>query len=399
MKFSRRAPGSYELNDWSARIAARRAAGAALIDLTETNPTRVGLTGEVVIPSAWQAGALARYDPDACGAAMAREAVARYYVDRGSTVDPAHILLSTGTSESYAHLFRVLADAGDTVLVPRPSYPLFEPLVRAEGLELATYRLAYDGRWHLDVAHLERAIGARCRALVVVQPNHPTGSCLDPAERRALESLCTRHGLAIIADEVFGDFPWPMPQADGVPTPPGPLALPSFIDSEAALTFVMSGLSKVCGLPHMKLGWIAAAGPPALRDAALERLEWMTDLFLSVSAPASLGAPEWLAARHTFQGRTRERMNANLARLDRAVARVPELTRVAADGGWVAVLRLPSRHTEEEWLFGLLDRGVIVHPGHFYDFEAEPFVVVSLITEVAEFDRGMTHIEATIAAS
>jgi alanine-synthesizing transaminase len=289
-------------------------------------------------------------------------------------------VLTASTSESYTHLFRLLADPGGTFLVPAPSYPLFEPLAALEGVALRPYRLAYDGAWHLDTHSLEQAFGPDVRGVIAVQPNHPTGSCLDAEERALLAGLCERHGAAIIADEVFGDF-----ARGGAP-------LPSFVGEARVPTFVLSGLSKVCGMPQMKLGWIVVDGPDAVREAALKGLEWIADLFLSVSTPVQVALPRLLAARHAFQARVRERVERNLAALDRLVAARPELSVLDAQGGWAAVVRVPRTRSEEEWALGLLRRDVVVHPGHFYDFAGEGYLVLSLIPEPDVFHAGCARI-------
>jgi hypothetical protein len=328
------------------------------------------------------------YEPSPKGRRKAREAVAGYYAERGTPLDPGHIVLTTSTSESYAHLFRLLADPGESFLVPAPSYPLFEPLASLEGVALRPYRLDYDGAWHLDTHALEQAFGPDVRGVIVVEPNHPTGSSLDAEELAALETLCERHGAAIIADEVFGDFAWP-----GRP----PLA--SHVGRVRVPTFVLSGLSKVCGMPQMKLGWIVVGGSEPTRTEALRGLEWIADLFLSVSTPVQVALPRLLEARHGFQRRMGERLVANLARLDALVARRPELGVLGAQGGWAAVLRVPRVRSEEEWALGLLGRGVVVHPGHFYDFADEGYLVVSLIPEMHVFEEALARLERFAAGA
>lgn len=383
-----RVPPDSAPNAWSRLLAERRAAGAALLDLTEANPTRVGLSGVGAAElAALATPEAARYEPDPRGSQAAREAVAGYYRERGLAADAGEIILTTGTSEAYAHLFRLLAEPGESFLVPAPSYPLFEPLAALEGVRLRRYRLAWDGGWHLDLGSLEAAMDDGVRGMIVVQPNHPTGSCLAPDELAVAEALCERHGAALISDEVFGDFPW----AGAAPS------LPSLLGPRRVPTFVLSGLSKVCGMPQLKLGWMAVAGPEPARAEALRGLEWIADLFLSVATPVQAALPHLLAGRHAWQARVRERLAANLARLREAVARRPELDLLAGAGGWVAVLRVPRRRSEEEWALELLRRGVIVHPGHFYDFEGEAFLVVSLIVPVDDFSEGLTRIEALAA--
>jgi alanine-synthesizing transaminase len=383
-----RLPRDLEPNAWSRLLDERRASGAALLDLSETNPTRVGLGGagpEELAALAQAAGA--RYEPDPRGSRAARDAVAGYYAARGQAVDPEQVVLTASTSESYTHLFRLLADPGGTFLVPAPSYPLFEPLAALEGVALRPYRLAYDGAWHLDTHSLEQAFGGDVRGVIAVQPNHPTGSCLDGAERDHLGALCERHGAAIIADEVFGDFAR------------GGDALPSFVGEARVPTFVLSGLSKGCGMPQMKLGWIVVDGPPAARDEALRGLEWIADLFLSVSTPVQVALPRLLEARGAFQQRARERVTRNLAALERLVEARPELSVLAAQGGWAAVVRVPRTRTEEDWALGLLARDVIVHPGHFYDFADEGYLVLSLIPEPDVFHAGCARIAEFAAAT
>ncbi len=386
---SSRLPRDASPNAWSRLLAERRAAGATLIDLTEANPTRVGLSGVGAAElSALAAPESERYEPDPRGSQAAREAVAGYYRERGLVAEPADILLTTGTSEAYAHLFRLLADPGQSFLVPAPSYPLFEPLASIEGVRLRPYRLAWDGQWHLDLGSLEAAMDESVRAMIVVQPNHPTGSCLTPAELSAAEALCERRGVALISDEVFGDFAWP--SAPGVEAVP----LPSLLGPRRVPTFVLSGLSKVCGMPQLKLGWIAVAGPDAARAEALRGLEWIADLFLTVASPVQAALPRLLAGRQAWQARVRGRLAENLARLREATARQTQIDLLAGAGGWVAVLRVPRRRSEEEWALELLRRGVVVHPGHFYDFEGEAFLVLSLLVPPAEFSAGLDRLEA-----
>jgi len=351
----------------------------------------VGLSGA----GPGEMGALAaasggRYEPDPRGSAPARAAVCAYYAARGLEVDPARLVLTAGTSEAYAHLFRLLADPGGRFLVPSPSYPLFEPLAALEGVELERYRLAFHGRWHLDLEALDRAFRGGASGVVVVQPNHPTGSCLAPAEIGHLESLCEAHGAAIVSDEVFGDFPWP----------PAVAPLPSLLGPRRVPTFVLSGLSKVCGMPGMKLSWIALAGPDGACERALAGLEWIADLFLSVGSPVQAALPRLLEARRVFQPRVRERLRSNLETLRAFTARRPEFQLLPAAGGWVAMLRVPLVRSEEEWALELLRRDVVVHPGHFYEYEVEgrAHIVLSLIVEPAQLEAGLARIE-TLAAT
>ena len=383
---SRRIPDLRAPNAWSLRLAALRAVGGLVADLTEANPTRTGLS-----PLAEAAAALALaptlpYEPAPLGMHSARAAVASSLSAPGAEVQPEQIALMPSTSDAYAHLFRLMADPGDTVLAPAPSYPLCEPIARAEGVRVRHYPLAFDGRWHLDRGALE-ALSPGARALVLVEPNHPTGSYLDAEDRAFAEDLAVRHDLALIVDAVFADF---------ARDPVRPL--PSWSGERRAPTFVLGGLSKRCGLPHLKLGWIAVAGPEAARREALAGLEWLADLFLGVAAPVQYALPQLLALRHVFASRVAERIATNLAHVARLTAAHPECTLLPADGGWSAVLRVPATRTDEAWALALLERGVAVHPGHFYDFAAGEHLVVSLIVEPATFATGLDLIDAELGA-
>lgn len=385
---SSRVPRDYSPNPLTRLLEGKRRAGRAILDLTGSNPTRAGLSSyaaEAIAALADPEGL--RYDPDPLGLPAARGAVAEYFERRGSgPVAADRILLTAGTSEAYAHLLRLLCEPGDEVVAPRPSYPLFEPLARLHDVAVRQYRLAYGRRWQLDLDSMEGAIGPRTRAIIVVQPNHPTGSCLCRAEVAALDRICAERGLALISDEVFGDFPWP-PRTE-------PMA--SLLGERPTLTFVLGGISKLCGLPQLKLGWIAVSGPGDRVRGALQGLEWISDLFLAVGTPVQLALPRILEARGAFQREVRDRIAANLECL-RGLAR-RGVSLLEAEGGWSAVVRwgrgapeaggggaAPEAGAGEanardlaEWA---LDRhDVLLHPGHFYDLP-EDDVVVSLLTE------------------
>lgn len=393
---SSRVPRDYSPNPLSILLEEKRAAGRPVLDLTPTNPTQAGLpTIEPKALAALSDPLAARYEPDPRGRLEARRAVASYYAARGGAsdpVDPDRIFLTASTSEAYAHLFRLLCDFDDEVVVPRPSYPLLAPLARVEGIRLRDYRLAYDGRWTLDLDSLDAAIGPRTRAVVVVEPNNPTGSCLSPPERASVESICAERGIAIISDEVFGDFPWP----------PRVAPLPSWNGGRTVPTFVLNGISKMCGLPQMKLGWIAACGPEeALRDS-LHGLEWIGDLFLSVGAPVQIALPRLLEGRAAFQGAVRKRIEANLAILRHGPNRDggrggSPFTLLEGEGGWSAVLRFEPRggpgeaRSVAEW--ALKSRDVFLHPGHYYDLPREDDVVISLLTEPAILEEAIGRIQ------
>jgi aspartate/methionine/tyrosine aminotransferase len=312
--------------------------------------------------------------------------VASYLGLRGTPVDADRVVLTAGTSEAYAHLFRMLADPGECVLVPTPGYPMFGPIAALEGLGVETYRLAWDGAWHLDLADLERALRRDPRAVVVVQPNVPAGSCLDARERDLLAARCAERGIALISDEVFGDFPWA----------PGRETVPGFLGETRALTFVLGGLSKACGLPQLKLSWICVSGPDPACGEAIDALEWISDLFLSVGTPVQLALPALLRGRPAFRERAARRLERNLAAIAGLERRVPAVTRLGGEGGWSAVLRLPSIRTGEAWAIALLERGVRVHPGEFYDLDGGSHVVVSLLPPPDEFDRALDRLAAEV---
>jgi len=377
--FSSRLQWDSQPNPLSILLAEKRRSGAAILDLTESNPTRAGLD----YPAGELLGALADsrsllYDPDPRGLLPAREAVAQYFAERGVDVPVSRILLTASTSEAYSYLFKLLANPGDEILVPRPSYPLFDYLAAMESVCVRQYPLRYDGVWHIDFEALARAITPRTRAIVVVNPNNPTGSYLKRSEWERLQTF----GLPILSDEVFSDFGF-RADADRVATLAGP---------GDALTFSMSGLSKIAGLPQMKLGWIVAGGPD--HAAALEGLEWIADTFLSLATPVQWAMPRILAASAAVQEQIRGRTRTNLEHLrERASGARSTCRGLHAEGGWYAILEMPRIRSEEEWALGLLAASnVLVQPGYFYDFEAEAFLVLSLLTPPAIFAEGLRRI-------
>jgi aspartate/methionine/tyrosine aminotransferase len=377
--FSSRLQWDSQPNPLSLLLAEKRRSGAAILDLTESNPTRAGLDypgGELLTALADPRGLL--YNPDPRGLLAAREAVAEYYAQRGVDVPASRILLTASTSEAYSYLFKLLADPGDEILVPRPSYPLFDYLAAMESVCVRQYPLRYDGTWHIDVDALASAITARTRAIVVVNPNNPTGSYLKRAERERLQTF----GLPILSDEVFSDFAF-APDSTRVATLTG---------VSDTLTFSMSGLSKIAGLPQMKLGWIVAGGPD--HAAALEGLEWIADTFLSVATPVQWALPRILSASATVQEQIRRRTRTNLEHLrERASGARSSCRCLNVEGGWYAILEVPRIRSEEEWVLGLLaESDVLVQPGFFYDFEAEAFLVLSLLTPREIFAEGLRRI-------
>jgi len=376
---SGRVPKEFDPNVLARLLEAKRAAGRGILDLTVSDPSRAG----VAAPEADAAlAALAdprgrRYEPDPRGLTAAREAIAFYLSARsGAGADPDRIFLTASTSEAYAHLFRLLCDPGDEVLVPRPCYPLVEPIARVENVAVHAYRLFYDGVWRLDPDSFEASLTDRTRAVVLVEPNNPTGSTLAPEEFAFVEERCRERGLSLIADEVFGDVVWPPRQE----------VFPGRLGERAVPTFVLNGLSKSCGLPQLKLGWIAACGPEDRLREPLAGLEWILDLFLSVSTPVQWALPQLLPTRHSYQSALRTRLEESLAAIASVTASHPaHLQMMGGGAGLSAVLRVrhdrggpPPGVDLAEW--ALARRDVSLHPAHFYDLSRDDVVVASLLT-------------------
>ena len=364
----------------------KRAAQAAILDLTESNPTHAGLAypKEEILAALSDTRSL-HYDPDPRGLLAAREAVSGYYAARGVSVDPSHIILTASTSEAYAYLFKLLTNPGDEVLVPQPSYPLFEYLAAMESVAVQPYPLRYDGTWHIDFDALEKATGERTRAIAIVNPNNPTGSFLKKDEwARLAEWACSRK-LSVLSDEVFSDFAFA----------PDPTRVSTLADATGASVFAMSGLSKIAGLPQMKLGWIVANGPE--HAAALDGLEWIADTFLSVSTPVQLGLNRLLGAGQIIRDQILQRTASNLAIARETFGSTSRCQILRAEGGWYIVLQIPRTRSEEAWALGLLrDTEVLIQPGFFYDFGSEAHIVVSLLTEASVFREGVRRISEYI---
>lgn len=378
--FSHRIPKDFTENALSIRLGELRRGKAPLLDLTESNPTHAGFLAPPELLGLLGNEAAAHYSPDPRGLRPAREVVCADYAARGVAIDPDHIVLTASSSESYSLLFKLLANPGDEVLVPTPSYPLFEFLAHLDGLVVRTYPLHFDHEWHLSVDSLEALLTDRTRAVVVVHPNNPTGSYLKRAEASALSSLCAARGLAIISDEVFADFA--LKEASGD-------RHPSFALDSPALSFALGGLSKSCALPQMKLGWIAVSGPTALRAEALERLEFITDTYLSVATPVQLALPGILAMKDALQAPIKARLARNLDALKASVALHPELSLLPIEGGWSALIQCPANRSDEERALLALEAGVVTHPGHFFDFETSCYLVVSLLCDPDTFDAAL----------
>lgn len=386
-QFSSRTNWSTIPNRLTQAIAAARAAGAELLDLSESNPTRCGLQYDQAVLSAFQNPAILSYAPDPRGLLSAREAVANYYAEHGADVSLDDLILTTSTSEAYSFLFRLLCESGDAILVPTPSYPLFEFLAGLDDVVLRQYELVYHDGWQIDFHSLRSAMNNRTRAVMLVHPNNPTGSYVKPHEIEELNALCDERGLALIADEVFLDY-----KLEGF-TQRHRVTEFSFVANSEALTFTLSGLSKIAALPQMKAAWVIASGPEEQKRQALARLEVIADTFLSMNTPVQLALPTLLEQRRSIVPQLRARIAANLAELDRQLAQQKLCERLRVEGGWYAVLRVPCTRSDEELAVELVERErVLVHPGHFYDFHRGGFLVVSLITPKAVFREGITRV-------
>lgn len=387
--FSSRFKWNLETNRLAEAVTAQKNSGRALLDLTESNPTRAGFAYPTEILNALVSPQALLYEPHPQGLLTAREVVADYYRERGEFVRPEQICLSASTSEAYAWLFKLLTDEGDNVLMPQPGYPLFDFLAALEGAELRPYELAWttSAGWRIDFDSISQAVNDRTRAVIVVSPNNPTGSYIKADEIIRLTELCASHHLALIVDEVFADYA----------LEPERVSAPALTADSAALTFVLNGLSKTLALPQMKLGWIVTNGPDEWRQPALERLELIADTFLSVNTPVQCALPEWFRLRARIQAQILERVRDNDAWLKSAVQESP-CRLLPVEAGWSAPVEVPRFFSEEEWTLRLLaEEGVLVHPGYFFDFHREAFLVLSLLAPSADFRAAVSRLLALVA--
>jgi len=382
--FSQRTNWRLSPNALTRAIEEMRASGQEILDLTVSNPTEAGIRpdAEIVLTALANPDAM-RYDPQPRGLLEARKAVCRYYREAHEIfdLDPERLLLTTSTSEAYSYVFRLLCNPGDEILVPKPSYPLFEFLADLGDVKVVPYPLLYDHGWQIDFDSLYKAATPQSRAVIVVHPNNPTGSYVSASETAALNAFCLDYGLALIVDEVFLDY-----SHDGT-------ARNSFVTNADALTFTLSGVSKISALPQMKLAWVAASGPKEAVSEAGARLEIIADTYLSMNTPVQLAAPVLLDQRKQVQPILLDRLRVNLAELDGQLASNPACVRLQVEGGWYVVLRVPAVGTDEELAVDLLRKmGVIAHPGHFYDFASEGYLVLSLIAEPDAFREGAARL-------
>ena len=388
--FSQRTNWRLSTNALTRALEEARASGQKIVDLTISNPTEVGVRpdSEIVLAALANPEAM-RYDPQPRGLLAARQAVCRYYRESHEVfgLDPERLILTTSTSEAYSYVFRLLCNPDDEILVPKPSYPLFEFLADLADVKLVPYPLLYDHGWQIDFDSLYKAATARSRAVILVHPNNPTGSYVSAAETSTLNAFCRDYNLALIVDEVFLDY-----SHDGAPRV-------SFVTNADSLTFTLSGVSKISALPQMKLAWVATSGPQDRVTEAGARLEVIADTFLSMNAPVQLAAPVLLDQRKQIQPILLDRLRVNLAALDRQLAAHPSCTRLRVEGGWYVVLRVPALESSEDLAIRLLrEAGVSVHPGHFYDFPTEGYLVLSLITEPVDFHEGVARLLQVIDA-
>jgi hypothetical protein len=381
--FSTRVPAVFHRNRLTDAIEARRAAGQPIVDLTLSNPTHAGLDYplDLLAPLADARGL--SYDPQPFGSVDARRAVSRDYARQGLDVPPDRVVLTASTSDAYSLLFKLLANPDDEILVPRPSYPLFDHLIALEGAHARQYDLEYHGAWAIDFESVERALSDRTRALLVVSPNNPTGSFLSGTDLERLAATCAARGVAIVADEVFADYE----------LEPGAAHAAGRVSTRGdVLSFTLGGLSKSVGLPQVKLGWIAVSGPDPLVTASLDRLELICDTYLSVSTPVQVAAASLLDRGATVRRQIAERVGTNYRWLASKTA-ASSCTCLRAEGGWYGVLQVPAIEPEEDAVVRLLiDDGVLTHPGYFFDFSHESFVVVSLLPPEPAFRDGAARL-------
>ena len=378
--FSSRVPTDLEPNLVGRLLARLRTVRAEIIDLTESNPTEVGLTIPDGLLQSLSYRESYRYQPQPLGLTVARKAVVEHLATYDLTVARDCVVLTAGTSEGYGHLFKLLCDPGDAVMVPRPSYPLFDYLTRLEGVRAVPYQLDYQGRWHVDVNDLQRRLTPRTRAILMVNPNNPTGSFVSADEFDFVTNLCRKYNLALIVDEVFVTYPMDTRA----------MRMSVLSRTPEVLTFSLGGLSKAVGLPQIKLGWITVGGPSVIVKRALSRLELICDTYLSVGTPGQIASPQLFGVGVVVADQIRTRLRANYGKLRQLVSGYQSVQLLAIDGGWYAVLQVPTTQSEEELVLVLLERDrVLAHPGYFFDFPREAFLIISLLQKPHIFELGV----------
>ncbi len=384
--FSDRSNWNLSPNSLSVLLQDKKSRGVDILDLTVSNPTRIGLDydSDEILAAISQPQSMT-YEPDPRGLVQAREAIAKYYKDRGERVDLDAIFLTASTSEAYSVLFKLLGNPGDEILIPKPGYPLLSYLVCFEGLHALSYPLRYDDRkgWSIDMDVLQALINPKTKAIVLVNPNNPTGSYVSRQELAELYAVCREYDLALITDEVFSDFN----------ATEKPVRIQTAVNHSNPLTFVLNGLSKMVGLPQVKLGWIVVSGDPDLSKAALSRLEMMLDFYLSTSTPVQHAAKRLFHQRQVIQGQMFSRIASNSRFLEAQLARTSNIRSLTREGGWYAVIEIFDEVSDEDRVLQLLDRdNTLAHPGYFYEFHREGFLVVSLLTPCDIFSNGITRL-------
>ena len=386
MKYSNRFEWDASPHPLSVAWQHKRDRGEALIDLTEANPTKVGLDYPVdaVLDPLVKPDAMV-YSPAPQGLLVAREAVSGYYRKVGKTIAPSNILLTASTSEAYSLLFKLLADPGDEILIPRPGYPLLSHLAGFEGLSCCSYPLRRDEKkgWMVDLEVLYALVTPRTRAVVIVNPNNPTGSFIKEHELAAIDTMCQKHGMALIVDEVFADYVGSSPVQ----------AIQTAVNRTSSPTFVLNGFSKILGLPQMKLGWIVCGGSAQQTATAAAHLETLNDFYLSVATPIQWAAPELLAQQDCIQNQVKARIAANETFLRTLVEKTCNIHLLIREGGWYSVLVIDDCIADDSRALDLLEQDqTLVHPGFFYDFHREGFVVISLLPVPELFRKGIRRL-------
>ena len=376
MTFSKRTDWNTEESALARAHRMRVQTGLPVADLTASNPTRCGFVYDADLLAALTDAQAVDYDPQPKGLLRAREAVCRYYADHGVVVSPERVVLTTSTSEAYSFLFKLLCDPGSEIVVPEPGYPLFDFLAVLDDVRIKSTQLVYDHGWQIEPEGFRRALTPDTRAIVLVHPNNPTGHYAKAWEAEELAAICRERGIALIVDEVFLDY------GIGANKPASFAAGLEGVD-----VYVVSGLSKIAGLPQMKAAWVVATGPNAA--SAMDRLEVIADTFLSMNAPVQVAMPKWIAGREAIQRQILKRIRANLALLDDQLKAVDAVRRLEVEGGWYAVLRIPALQKDERTVMELLELGVWVHPGYFFGMEEAGWLVVSLLGPVEEFRTGV----------
>jgi len=381
--FAKRTNWSLASNQISVELEDLRNDNATILDLTESNPTNCGFSypEDRIITSLMEAANLC-YTPTPRGDLRARKAICEYYLSKGLKVDPQQIFLTSSTSEAYSYLFRLLVDPGQQVIFPCPSYPLFSFLGDLNDVRIDTYTIAYEKKWGIDLKSLQKVLCDDSKAIVLVNPNNPTGSCIRRKELEAMNALCREKNISLICDEVFADFMFEQ-EDDHV----------SLVGNDHVLTFVLGGISKTLGLPQMKLSWIVINGPQDMVNNSSERLEVIADTYLSVNTPTQNALPQWLDNRQSIQSEINNRIRSNLCFLKEHITATLGCEVLAADGGWYSIVKIPDTFNEEQWVLMFLNYDhVSVHPGYFFDFPNGTFIIVSLLPMVDTFEEGIKRI-------